>query len=350
MQITINASKKYNVEIGEGLLSVLGEKIAKVAPKAQKILVVCDEVVAPLYLRQVTESLKKSGYKPFTCILPSGENTKNLENFGLLCSSASVAGLCRTDLFLALGGGVMGDLVGFSASAFMRGINYVQVPTTFLSAIDSSVGGKTAINLPEGKNLVGAFWQPIAVFYDTDTLKTLPKEQILCGLGEAIKYAVLCGGRIYDILKNGFEKDFAELVFLCVQKKAEIVERDETEHGERKLLNLGHTFAHVLEKLSCFTCFHGQAVAKGLILVAKACYNRGELDKQNFDKIENLLTKYGFDLTVSATPSQLVSGAKTDKKAEENGISIIKIKQVGNCFVQNVTFDELGEFANDAFN
>ena len=343
-EISVRASINYTVSIGSGLIDNVGEMLLKIDKKPRKLFIVTDENVAPHYLKRVVESFQKAGYKTFTAVLSAGEDTKSIKNFASLCSMASSVNLTRGDAFVALGGGVIGDLVGFVSSSFMRGVDFVQIPTTLLASIDSSVGGKTAVNIPEGKNLVGAFHQPIAVFFDTQTMKTLPSDQVLCGIGEAIKYAVLCGGRVFDILSDGINDDnFEELVKLCVECKAEIVEQDETEHGRRKLLNLGHTIAHAIEKLSDFTIPHGVAVVKGLYQILLAQVKEGSLSKETFEKIEKLINKYDYDLSVEWSGAKLASEVAFDKKSSANGVSLIKVREIGDCYDEFTDFDRLGE-------
>lgn len=343
-EVKVSASLEYSVLIDKGILSTVGDLCKKVVDSPIKMLVVTDEIVAKLYLKTVVESLQKAGYKTFSVILPSGETTKSIENFSKILSISAELNFNRQDCFVALGGGVIGDLVGFCASSFMRGIKYIQVPTTLLSAIDSSVGGKTAVNLPEGKNLVGAFWQPSLVVCDTETLKTLPRQQFLCGVGEAVKYAVLDGGRIYDIISKGeVESNYEELVELCVKSKAKIVRDDEKENGVRKLLNLGHTIGHAVEKLSQYTALHGICVAKGINLLAKAQYFQGSITKECFDKVQNLLNAFDFDLSIDYSESDLIKEFVHDKKCVSSGVSLVKIKDIGSCYVENVPLEKMGE-------
>ena len=225
----------------------------------------------------------------------------------------------------------------------MRGIKFIQVPTTLLAAIDSSVGGKTAINIEEGKNLIGSFWQPCLVVYDPETRKTLPKEQFLCGVGEAVKYAVLAGGRIYDILSSG-KIAMNKAISTTECEKAKIVHQDEKEHGVRKLLNLGHTVGHAIEKLSNFTALHGLCVAKGLYLLAKAQRFEGSISEDCFNKIEKMLNTYAFDLEIPYSVEDIVKEFVYDKKSVDGGVSLVKIKDIGDCFVENTAIDCLGEF------
>lgn len=344
IKIKVSASTNYFVNIGENLYENLGERFSEII-KPCKVLVVTDENVAPLYLKQVTESLKKSGYKPFSAIIEAGESSKSIDTFAYVLEMCATINLNRGDLLVALGGGVIGDLVGFSASAYMRGINFIQLPTSLLASIDSSVGGKTAVNIKQGKNLVGAFYQPIGVFYNTDTFKTLPEKEVLCGLGEAIKYAVLCGGEIYDILNEGLsDKNLMRLCQLCVMAKAKIVEKDERESGERKLLNLGHTIAHAIEKLSGYKISHGVAVAKGLYIIMKAQLSQGQISNQCFLAVENLLKKYNINLDNDYPLEQIAEQVVFDKKATAKGIDAVLVKDIGSCYVKNISFSEFKEF------
>lgn len=345
IEIKVEASAFYPVIIDKNVLIKAGEFVKRALPKAQKLMVVSDDNVAPLYLKTVVESLQKSGYRTFTCVLKAGESAKSLENFSTLLSLSADVNMTREDAFVALGGGVIGDLTGFVSSAFMRGVRYVQIPTTFLAAIDSSVGGKTAVNLPEGKNLVGAFHQPSLVLFDTATLATLPKNEMLCGLGEAIKYCALIGEEVYEILNGGnIEQQIDRLTELCVEYKAKIVHDDEKESGVRKLLNLGHTVGHAVEKLSGFTVEHGMAVVKGLCAIIKLQQSENSIDAVSAEKLLKLCQKYGYDCETGYAPEKIAECIEKDKKMHSDGtVSVIKIRKLGDAYVEEVSLEKFGE-------
>ena len=251
--------------------------------------------------------------------------------------------LKRTDLLIALGGGVVGDLVGFCAATYLRGIKFVQIPTTLLSIIDSSVGGKTGVNLDSGKNLLGAFCQPALVVADIDTLKTLPKIEIESGLGELVKYGILAGEPLWDLIKQKRFFDI-ETLALCIEYKRDIVEADPHEAGVRKLLNLGHTFGHALEKLTKYTVPHGVAVAEGMLIIAKSCVMKNWLSEDDFVQILEVLQDNTLLLMHEFSAEQVINAALNDKKSTATGITIVAIEGVGKCTLRDIPYEELEEF------
>ncbi len=343
IKIKVETEPLYNVYINGGLLSD-SEFIATELKSYKKLMVVTDSNVAPLYLRTLLSALKTIPVDIYSYVVEAGELSKSIDSFSKILSYAVECGLTRGDAFIALGGGVVGDLTGFIAANYMRGVDFYQVPTTLLAAIDSSVGGKTAINLPEGKNLVGAFHQPRGVFFDIDTLKTLPEEEWKCGLGEAIKYAALAGGRIYDIISDGVNDDnIQELIALCIEYKAMIVKSDEKDDGIRKILNLGHTVGHAIEKLSGFTIKHGVAVAQGLQAIVKYQTKEGSLSRSEANKLSHIIDKYHFSYVNPYPLSSIVGCISKDKKSLGGGeIELIKLKEIGKPFVENVKIETLG--------
>ena len=243
-EIRVNTVPAYTVTIGPGLLKDCGPRLREVIPPCH-MAVVTDSIVGPLYLETVTESLKAAGYAAGTFEFPAGEESKNVSTLSDILEFLAKERLTRSDCLIALGGGVAGDMAGFAAAVYLRGVRYVQMPTTLLSAVDSSVGGKTAIDLRAGKNLAGAFLQPAAVLCGTDCLNSLPPAVFAGGAAEAVKTGVLCDEGLFALFEDGTLKaDPAEVIARCVEYKAGVVERDEKEQGERKLLNLGHTVGH----------------------------------------------------------------------------------------------------------
>lgn len=253
----------HDVLIEHGLIDRAGEMLAEVIKPCQT-MVVTDENVAPLYSGRVMSSLLEAGFEPALVVLPAGEATKCGTQYLALLEQFAEAGLTRSDLVVALGGGVIGDLAGFAAASYLRGVAVAQIPTTLLAAVDSSVGGKTAIDLKAGKNLVGAFHLPIRVLCDPDCLTTLPPEQLAVGMAESIKYGVLFDEPLFELLEHGAPPDLTETITRCVAHKQAVVSRDFTDKGERQLLNLGHTFGHAIEACSGYTILHGEAVAIGM--------------------------------------------------------------------------------------
>ncbi len=237
------------------------------------------------------------------------------------------------------------DLAGFVASTYMRGVNLVHIPTTLLGVIDAAIGGKTAVNLKGGKNLVGTFYQPKLVVADVNFFKTLSDDEYKNGVCEGIKYGILQGDNISQLLESGLsQSNIQQFCKLCIEYKADIVQRDEFEGGARRLLNLGHTFGHAIELLSNFTLSHGECVAKGIMIIAKAALKRKTLPLSDFERIQNLFLQYSIDTTCPFSKEELLQAVKHDKKGEENSIFLVTINAIGNCSVEKMTLDELAQF------
>lgn len=341
MRTVINASGgAYPVITGHGLLKEL-PALAGVCRGNTKAAVFTDDNVAPLYLDTLLSALPEG---TLHYVVPHGEKSKNWALAGELLEKLAGDGFCRDDTVIALGGGVVGDLAGFVASVYMRGVPYVQAPTTLLAAIDSSVGGKTAVDLKAGKNLAGRIYPPRTVVCDLDTLSTLPKAEWKCGIGEALKYAVLTGGEIFDIMEKGLDESNTErLVDLAVDYKRRIVEADENEGGIRRLLNLGHTVGHAIEAESAMGFPHGVCVAMGIKVIARASVKAGFLPKEDYLRISALLQKYGF----SDCPYSLASVMEHtvhDKKIADGKLNAVVIRGIGNCDILPMTADELKGF------
>ncbi len=341
-KIRVNASKSYDVFIGKNILRDTGEIISSVLPKS-KIALITDDIVDGLYSSVVMYSLEKAGYSVVKFTFANGEQSKNLSVYGEILSFLASNEFTRSDAVVALGGGVVGDMAGFAAATFLRGINYVQIPTTLLAQIDSSVGGKTAVDLPSGKNLVGAFCQPSVVICDVGVIEKLPFDTYLCGMGEMAKYAVL-DKRVYDQINK--EMDMKKLVYLCVDYKRMIVEEDEFEGGKRRLLNLGHTPAHGIEKLSDYSIPHGRAVALGLEIILSASLKRGYIDKNTYAELLATAQKCAKARTGATQFSlkDIVSACLTDKKRSGEYITLIMVYGVGDCRPVKIKISELKEY------
>ena len=338
--VTVSApSGHYEVKIGAGLLPSLGAEL-RTCTGARRCAVISGENVFPLYGEAVLQSLHAAGFKTADLVLPSGEATKNLLHYGEILSFLAGNRFTRTDCIVALGGGVTGDLAGFAAATYQRGIAYVQVPTTLLAAVDSSVGGKTAIDLPEGKNQVGAFYQPALVLCDTDTLKTLPQRELMAGYAEVIKYAVLADKALFETLQNR-EHDVPQVIETCVRHKADIVREDERDTGMRRFLNLGHTFGHAVESRSGYKLLHGEAVSVGMVMICRAACAKGLLSQSDFEAVVTLLRSYDLPTETNYSADELYDTLLLDKKFSGGKLHLIVPREIGRCDIVPVTPDEL---------
>ena len=331
--IEVAASKAYHVEIGSGLLSGLGPKAAALGGAA-KACIVSDSNVWPLYGAAADASLHGAGLETCAFVFAAGESSKNGETFLQLLNFLAENHLTRSDVLIALGGGVVGDLTGFAAACYLRGIRFIQVPTTLLAAVDSSVGGKTAIDLPGGKNLAGAFWQPSLVLCDTDCLDTLPEDIFRDGCAEVIKTSILFSEPLFmELVRNGLHFDRETVIAACVRCKRDIVQADEFDWGARQLLNLGHTFGHAAEALSDFTLSHGRAVAIGTAIAARSAAELGICTQGTATRIMWLLQKFGLPIFTHHTAAELCNAALSDKKRAGDTVNLILPKKIGECTI-----------------
>lgn len=339
--ITVNASKTYLVEVGKGLLPTVGARIAQLLPPPRKIMLVSDDTVASLYAKAVLTSLQEAGYTVFSFVFPHGEASKNTDTLIDLWNTMAEKGLSRSDIAVALGGGVVGDITGFAAATYLRGIACYQIPTTLLAMVDSSVGGKTAVDLPHGKNLCGAFSQPIGVLCDTDVLKTLPDDIYADGCAEVIKYGYLGDPTLLSWLESSFESDPDRVIARCIADKRDLVQEDEHDNGNRQLLNLGHTGGHAVERLSNFTISHGSAVAIGMLLAAKAAVERGICPPSVPLHMEQMLRRYRLPTVCPYTAEQLAEAALSDKKRRGDKITLILPTDLGKSALFPVLTNDL---------
>ena len=321
--VTVRASRPYEVTIGRGLLDTVGRQAAG-QWKGRSAAVVSDSTVAPLYLNRVKDSLERAGFRVHSFVFPAGEDQKNGGTYLKLLEFLAARRLTRADGLIALGGGVVGDLAGFAAATFLRGIGFLQLPTTLLAAVDSSVGGKTAIDLTNGKNLAGAFYQPQAVLCDLDTLDTLPAEVFADGCAEVIKYGMIGDPALLARLETvDFRADPEELVARCVAQKRDLVEQDEFDTGARQLLNLGHTLGHGVEACSGYTVSHGRAVAIGMTLVTRAAVAFGRCPAEVLPRLRRLLERYGLPDATAYSAQALYEKTLSDKKRSGDTISLV---------------------------
>jgi 3-dehydroquinate synthase len=333
--------RSYPIFIQPGCLHAIGLDLHK-KNIGKRFGVISDDHVADLYGDVLLKSLTDAGIESELLIFPHGESSKNLQTIATLASELSQRGFDRGDALLALGGGVTGDMTGFLAAIYMRGIPFVQVPTTLLAQVDSSVGGKTGVDIPEGKNLVGCFYQPKAVYIDPAVLNTLPKQELLGGLAEVIKYGVIQDHEFFDYLDNRREDILAlkedaviPLIARCCEIKAQVVEQDEREGGLRRILNFGHTIGHAVEAASEFTLIHGLAVSIGMKTVADLAVLGGHLSQKDADRLCQLLEDYEMPVSI---PSDLDRNAikqylQTDKKTVGGRVFFVLPEAIGQVII-----------------
>ena len=329
--------RSYPIYIGGGLLAQAGELTAKHIGTG-RIFIVSDENVWPLYGPALVGNYAALGVQADHIVLPPGEGSKSIDALERIWNAMASSGHRRTDALVALGGGVIGDLAGFAASTYMRGVPFVQVPTTLLAQVDSSVGGKVAINLGAGKNLVGAFYQPSLVIADLELLSTLPDREFAAGMAEVIKYAVLFDPVMLEELKDRTE----DIVYRCCDYKRRLVIRDEQDRGERMLLNLGHTFGHAIEKTGGYTTHtHGEAVAAGMVLAAKASRALGVSKTDLAPALERALRQYGLPTDCLFPWKTIVTAMRADKKNSGGDITLIMLEDFGKPVIRRIPVEAL---------
>lgn len=341
--VTVNASRSYEILIAPGLLDTLGQRAAACL-KGRTVCIVSDDTVAALYLAWARSSLERAGFSVYSYVFPHGERSKNGENFLNLLNVLAEHRLTRADGLIALGGGVTGDLTGFAAACYLRGIAYIQVPTTLLAMVDSSVGGKTAVDLPAGKNLCGAFWQPVLVLCDTSLLDSLPEAIFRDGCAEVIKYGVLGNRALFDRLKRGIKGQLEDVVATCVDAKRAVVEADERDTGCRQLLNLGHTLGHAVERNSDFTLSHGQAVSIGMAMIARAAEKKELCSREAREELVSLLRQYGLPTETDQRPEEILQTALGDKKRQGGTLTLVVPREIGVCQLHPIPLEQLGEW------
>ncbi len=339
---TINVElgdRSYPIYIGQKLLS--DKSIIKKHVTSKQVLIITNEVIAPYYLDLLLSNLSDKQVE--TLILPDGEKTKSLEHLNIIISRLLKNKFSRTCTLIALGGGVVGDLTGFAAACYQRGVKFIQVPTTLLAQVDSSVGGKTAVNHPLGKNMIGAFYQPISVIADTSVISTLPGRELSAGLAEVIKYGLIRDKKFFEWLQKNISKlinrDEAALAYAiersCINK-AEVVAEDETESGVRAILNLGHTFGHAIETaLEYKEWLHGEAIGCGLLMAADLSYRLGYLNEATVATIESILMEAGLPVKnhPRVTMQKMLENMKVDKKAKDGVLYFILLESIGKAVI-----------------
>lgn len=339
--------KKYKIYIKKGLLDSIGVMLKDIY-KSNKIAIITDENVDRIYGENLNKSLKREGFTTKLIVIKPGENSKSLSCAQEIYNDLLDFKLRRSDLIVVLGGGVVGDVGGFVASTFLRGIPFVQIPTTLLAQVDSSIGGKVAVNLPRGKNLIGSFYHPEAVFIDTNLLYTLDKRYLYDGIAEVIKYGCIKDEQIFDdLLQYQSEEDLVdnldEIVLSCCNTKKKIVQRDEKDLGERMILNFGHTIGHGLEKYFNYSKYtHGEAVAIGMYNITKKSEDMGMTQKGTSELIRTILQKYKLPYEMPPIDkAKLIESVMLDKKGTEENLNIILLKKIGEGFIYKISINEI---------
>lgn len=341
--VTVHTNPAYDVLIGSGVLSGAGGVLSSVVTPCKAALIT-DSIVDALYADQVENSLAQAGFSTCKYVFPSGEQSKNINTLSDILEFLAQNQLTRSDVLVALGGGVVGDITGFAAGVYLRGVRFMQIPTTLLADVDSSVGGKTAVDLRAGKNLAGVFKQPVCVLIDTDTLSTLSDDVFADGAAEAIKYGVLCDAELFDRFEQaknrvGLSGDTLETVIeRCVAIKAQIVEQDELDNGLRRTLNLGHTVGHGIELLSDYRIPHGHAVAAGMAVMARSCQ---DCEQPFAPRLEAVLKGYGLPVKSRFDAADLARAALLDKKRAGGSITVVAPREIGRCELVTIPVEDL---------
>ena len=337
--------KNYNIEIEKGLLSKVGERI-KSLYTGEKVFVVTDQTVFDLHAKTLLKSLSSAGFTVKTEVLLPGEKTKSLSSLELIYNSMLDFNLTRSDLVIAFGGGVIGDLCGFAAATYLRGVRFIQIPTTLLAQTDSSVGGKVAVNLERGKNLVGSFYQPKAVYIDTALLDTLDDKTFADGMAEVIKYACIKDSELFELIaQNSSRKAISnyidDVVFRCCDIKRAVVENDEFDTGERMLLNFGHTIGHAIEKYYNYEKYtHGMGVSAGMCMISEIAEKIGLTEKGTAQKIKSVVSGFGLPFSVDFQDFTVVADTvKLDKKNVDGSLNVILLKKIGDSYIHKTTAD-----------
>lgn len=345
--VKISVSKEYEVLIGAGLLDSCGQLCRAVLPKCEKAAIISDDNVAPLYLEKVKTQLESAGFETVSFVFPHGEASKNADTYVKILNFLAENAITRSDALIALGGGVVGDITGFAAATYLRGIGFVQIPTSLLAMVDSSVGGKTAIDLAAGKNLAGAFCQPELVICDLDTLSTLTPAFFIDGCAEVIKYGVLKDAELFAHLEEkgpDFEREY--VISRCVELKRDYVTADEFDTGERMMLNLGHTVGHAIEKCSRYAIPHGSAVAMGMAIVARACAAQGICSEGCATRLISTLEKFSLPVISPYSVEELIAPMLSDKKRSGSQVKLIVAHDIGRCAILPTSVDQLSHFVS----
>lgn len=334
--------RSYDIRIDPGLLSQAGEEVKAVCPRAKKLFVVTDTNVAPLYSDRVKASLERAGFRVFVHVIPAGEGSKRAENLTKLWEAMMDFGLTRTDAVVALGGGVVGDLAGFAAATILRGVDFIQIPTTLLAQVDSSVGGKTAVDLQAGKNLAGCFWQPRLVLMDAETLDTLPDAVFADGMAEVVKYGCIADKAFFDFLsahpsRTEIMANIEHVLYTCCNIKRSVVEEDELDTGKRMILNFGHTIGHAYELAGHYEEWtHGQAVAAGMCAAVRLGVELGATPAEVPERLEGLLKALGLPTSIPCDGETYAAAIGHDKKGAGEDITLVLLGELGRAVLHKL--------------
>lgn len=348
-KITVSGENGYDILIKRGILKDCGGFVKEIT-SAKRLLIISDSNVFPLYGEAVKSSLEANGFEVFSFVFKAGEASKTLDTVSDMIKALCEAQLSRGDLVVALGGGVTGDMAGFASAIYLRGIDFVQIPTSLLSQVDSSVGGKTGCDLSFGKNLVGAFHNPRLVLIDPDTVSTLPDRYKKDGMGEIIKCGCIRSAALFEKLENceNFDSIMTDAIYECVDIKRVVVENDFTEKGERMLLNFGHTLAHAVEKYQNFTGLaHGEAVGVGMVDITRASERVGETEKGTAERIAKLLERFGLPTSCDIPIEELTEIMLHDKKRRGKSLNLVLLRRIGDSFVMPYPTDKLTTFFSE---
>ncbi|MFH2011188.1 MAG: 3-dehydroquinate synthase [Pseudomonadota bacterium] len=352
-RITVNLdNRSYPICFGYNNLAEIG-RVVKEFGFSERIAVVTNPEVSKLFLNIIEKSLQDAGFNVFPIEIPDGEETKSLEWTSILYDKLISLKMDRKSALVALGGGVIGDVTGFVAATFLRGIPYIQVPTTLLAQVDSSVGGKTGVNHSKGKNLIGAFYQPSLVFIDVNTLKTLPESEFVSGLAEVIKYGIIRDLDLFEDLENNLERILGldqeyvlKVVKRCCSIKAKIVEEDEKESGVRSILNFGHTLGHAIEVLTNYKGYkHGEAVAIGMVVAIHISVESGVCNKDAFYRVKGLIQKAGLPTELPEfSRDEYISVIKLDKKMGNNKVKFVMLEHIGRVKFTDLAAEDISRY------
>lgn len=341
-KVEVHTTPGYEVLIRRKFLSEAGRRVLSAIGSPCRAALMTDDLVYSLYGTQAEQSFQASGFQVSTFVFPNGEQSKNTKTYVDMLEFLAAEHLTRTDLIIALGGGVVGDMAGFAAATYLRGIRFVQIPTTLLAMVDSSVGGKTGVDLKAGKNLAGAFWQPKLVLCDCDSLSSLPEETFLDGVAEALKYGVIASEELFWRFESGTARTaIEEVITECVSLKRDVVEEDAFDNGRRQLLNYGHTFGHAIERESGFQITHGHAVATGMVIAAFIAAEEGLCTAETAERIRACIKALGLPVDTDIPAERLLAAALSDKKRRGDQISLILPRRIGCCELYPVPVSEL---------